>query len=202
MSKKLLLIAATQQEILPYLQQTHHHDVLITGVGIASATFRLTRKLAHHHYDLVVQAGIAGAFESSFATAGAVLQINKDAFGDLGSYEQGKLYDLNQLELSNEPLWLPSAEYETGLPLAKGITVQTLTNNADLLQALQQKWCADTESMEGAAAAYVCHEKKVPFLQIRAVSNTVGDRNKANWQIDLAVNNLNEVLKALIPRLY
>jgi futalosine hydrolase len=202
MSKKLLLIAATQQEILPYLQQSHHHDVLITGVGIAATTFRLTRKLAHHHYDLVVQAGIAGAFETSFASIGAVLQIHKDAFGDLGSYEHGKLYDLHELELSNEPLWLPSTEYETGLPMAKGVTVQTLTNNPDLLMAIQQKWHADTESMEGAAAAYVCHEKKVPFLQIRAVSNTVGDRNRANWQIDLAINNLNDVLKSLMPRLY
>lgn len=202
MSKKLLLIAATQHEILPYLQQTHHHDVLITGVGIASTTFRLTRKLAHHHYDLVLQAGVAGAFAASFAKMGAVLQINKDAFGDLGSYEQGKLYDLNELELNNEPLWFPTAEYETGLPVAKGITVQTLTNNADLLQAIQQKWNADTESMEGAAAAYVCYEKKVPFLQIRAVSNIVGERNKANWQLNSAISNLNEVLKALVPRFY
>jgi futalosine hydrolase len=198
MSKKILLLAATQQEILPYLQSNPHHDVLITGVGIPSATFRLTRQLAHHHYDLVVQAGIAGSFAHSFAKSGNVVQVTKDAFGDLGSFENGQFTDLTQLELSLDPIWLNGGTTQTGLPEAKGITVQTITNDASILSALAAKWQADVETMEGAAAAYVCREKQAPFVQIRAISNTVGDRNRQNWNMEEAIHNLNTALNTFI----
>lgn len=201
MSKRILLIAATQQEILPYLQTQHHHDVLITGVGIPSTMFRLTRQLAHHHYDVVVQAGIAGAFDHSFAKKGHVVQVTKDAFGDLGTFENGAFSDLQQLELNFDPIWLNGSYLKTGLPEVKGITVQTVTNDATIVSALSGKWQADVESMEGAAAAYICHQKQIQFVQLRAISNTVGERNKANWNVDDAVANLNTALGTFLQKI-
>jgi futalosine hydrolase len=47
------------------------------------------------------------------------------------------------------------------------------------------------ESMEGAAFFYACRQAGVPCMQIRAVSNYVEKRNRDNWQIGLAVKNLN-----------
>jgi futalosine hydrolase len=201
MSHRILLIAATQHEILPYLQTQHHHDVLITGVGIPSTIFRLTRQLAHHHYDVVVQAGIAGAFDNSFAKKGHVVQVTQDAFGDLGTFENGSFSDLQQLELNYDPLWLNGSYIKSGLPEVKGITVQTVTNDATIVSALTGKWQADIETMEGAAAAYVCHQKQIQFVQLRAISNTVGERNKANWKTDDAVANLNNALGTFLRKL-
>jgi len=202
MSQRILLIAATQQEILPYLQTQHHHDVLITGVGIPSAVFRLTKKLAHHHYDIVVQAGIAGAFENSFAKPGHVVQIVKDAFGDLGAFENGAFSDLQQMDLNYDPTWLNGSNIKTGLPEVAGITVQTVTNDKMVLAALSSKWQPDVESMEGAAAAYVCQQKHVPFVQIRAISNTVGERDKSKWKTDEAIANLNNALTTFLQKLH
>lgn len=200
MSQRVLLIAATQQEILPYLQTSHHHDVLITGAGIPSTIFRLTRQLAHHHYDLVVQAGIAGAFAHSFAKTGHVVQVGKDAFGDLGAFENGTFSDLQQMELNFDPLWINNGTVPTDFPVVKGITVQTVTGDPVMLQALVHKWQADVETMEGAAGAYVCQQKQVPFVQIRAISNTVGDRNKANWKTGEAITNLNNALAGFLRK--
>ena len=45
--------------------------------------------------------------------------------------------------------------------------------------------------MEGAAVFYACKMNNVPCLQVRAISNYVEPRNKENWQINLAINNLN-----------
>lgn len=201
MSQRILLVAATQHEILPYLQTQHHHDVLITGVGIPSAVFRLTKKLAHHHYDVVIQAGIAGAFETSFAKPGHVVQVVKDAFGDLGSFEKGSFSDLQQLNLNYDPVWLNSGNIKTGLPEVTGITVQTVTNDKLVISALSSKWQADTESMEGAAAAYVCQQKQVPFVQIRSISNVVGERDKSLWKTDEAIANLNNALATFLNKL-
>jgi futalosine hydrolase len=201
MSQRILLIAATQQEILPYLQMSHHHDVLITGVGIPSTMFRLTRQLAHHHYDMVIQAGIAGAFESSFVKPGHVVQVTKDAFGDLGAFENGQLIDLQQMELNFDPIWLQYGSFRTDLPEVKGITVQTVTNDRIILSALTSKWQPDVETMEGAAAAYVCQHKQIPFVQIRAISNTVGTRDKSHWHTGEAISNLNNALASIIKKM-
>ena len=45
--------------------------------------------------------------------------------------------------------------------------------------------------MEGAAVFKVCKEMKVPCIQIRSISNKVERRNKENWDLDLAISNLN-----------
>ncbi|NBO57344.1 MAG: hypothetical protein EBU73_00185 [Chitinophagia bacterium] len=43
------------------------------------------------------------------------------------------------------------------------------------------------ESMEGAAFHYCCIMKNIPFIQIRGVSNYVGERNKSKWQIEASL---------------
>jgi futalosine hydrolase len=52
--------------------------------------------------------------------------------------------------------------------------------------------------MEGAAFHYVCLQEEIPFIQLRSVSNYVGERNKSKWQIKKAVENLNKELLNLI----
>ncbi len=52
--------------------------------------------------------------------------------------------------------------------------------------------------MEGAAFHYVCLQEKIPFLQLRAISNYVGERNKANWNLNEAIRNLNKKLIEIV----
>jgi futalosine hydrolase len=44
--------------------------------------------------------------------------------------------------------------------------------------------------MEGAAFMSACLIHKVPFAQVRAVSNMVERRNKASWRMAEAIRNL------------
>jgi futalosine hydrolase len=50
-----------------------------------------------------------------------------------------------------------------------------------------QRWGALAESMEGAAAAHMCALYKVPFLEVRGISNLVDDRDRGAWQVDRAI---------------
>ena len=59
-------------------------------------------------------------------------------------------------------------------------------------------FAADIESMEGAALHYVCLLQKVPFLQLRSISNKVGVRDKTKWKIKTAIDNLTMELNALL----
>ena len=52
--------------------------------------------------------------------------------------------------------------------------------------------------MEGAAFHYVCLQQKINFLQIRGISNMVGERDKTKWKIKKAIENLNNELLKII----
>lgn len=55
--------------------------------------------------------------------------------------------------------------------------------------------------MEGAAFFYVCIQEKVPFIEIRSVSNEVGERDRTKWNIPLALDSLKEAMKNLFSAL-
>ena len=199
---KILLLAATQMEIQPYLQTVPKMDVLISGVGIAATAYHLTKQLSHHHYDLVVQAGIAGTFSSEL-TLGEVVTVKCDTFGDLGVMEN-EFKSVQDMGFNNEVEWLDNKHpllQKLPYKQVKAITVNTIHTNENLIAALQKKWSPDIESMEGAALHYVCQQQQAPYVQLRSISNKVGVRDKAQWRMKEAITNLNEALNNLFKQL-
>ncbi len=84
------------------------------------------------------------------------------------------------------------------LPLATAITVNKITDDAGQVNELFDKFNPGIESMEGAALHYVCLLQKVGFLQLRSISNMVGERDKSKWAMKEAITNLNVELKSLL----
>jgi futalosine hydrolase len=66
---------------------------------------------------------------------------------------------------------------------------------------MKHKYNADVESMEGAALHYVCIQKNIPFLQIRGISNQVGERDKSKWQFKEAIQSSNQLLNDIYSSL-
>ena len=60
---------------------------------------------------------------------------------------------------------------------------------------IKTKFSPDVESMEGAVLHYVCLKENVSFLQLRSISNFVGERNKEKWKFKESVISLNEALQ-------
>ena len=81
------------------------------------------------------------------------------------------------------------------------VTVSSCTGTDTVARDLETRTGGAVESMEGAAFFYACHQLKVPCVQIRAVSNYVEKRNRDNWEIGLAVKNLNTFALELIREL-
>jgi futalosine hydrolase len=80
------------------------------------------------------------------------------------------------------------------LPTKKGVTINTITTEKKIIERYRTKYKAQIESMEGAALHYIGRDLSIPFIQIRAVSNYVGERNKAKWKMQEAIYNLNETV--------
>ena len=84
---------------------------------------------------------------------------------------------------------------------AVGITVNTITTNSSIKDLYIKKYNAQVESMEGAALHYVCNNLNIPYIQIRGISNMVGERNKQKWQIKKAIENSNQLAYELLCQL-
>lgn len=80
-------------------------------------------------------------------------------------------------------------------PFVTSSSVTGLRSDADRVQA---RWGAVAESMEGAAGAHICALYGVPFLEVRAVSNMVVDRERSSWVVDEAVAVAGAAAVALI----
>jgi futalosine hydrolase len=78
------------------------------------------------------------------------------------------------------------------------VTSSTVTGTDEQARALSERWGALAESMEGAAAAHVCALLKAPFLELRAISNVVGDRDRSKWTVDRAVETAGSAALALV----
>lgn len=205
----ILVVAATNFEITPFLATNTNADILITGVGIPATIFTLQNKLLHKKYDLVIQAGIAGTFNDSFEKSD-VLFVEEDTFADIGAEENGKFQTLFEMGFANEnefPYtngWLKNDHpliKESYLAHAKSITVNKITGDKNQVEKLREKFGAGIESMEGAAFHYVCLLQKVNFLQLRSISNIVGERDKSKWKMKEAIEVLNNELQKLVQKL-
>ncbi len=81
------------------------------------------------------------------------------------------------------------------------ITASTVTGKDEEAQVLVERWGALAESMEGAAAAHVCALFGVPFLELRGISNLVGDRDRSSWLVDRAAQTAGRAALALVAAL-
>ena len=197
-----MVTAATDIEIKPFLSFTKKGDIIITGIGIPSTVYHLTRVLAEHQFDFVIQAGIAGTFHENYIP-GQVFAVEKDTFADIGAKETGKLksiFDMRLVSSNTFPFqngWLENRDFPKAaahLPKCNAVTVNTLSDDRTYVNHLKNKFSADIESMEGAAFHYVCLQQKVPFMQLRSISNQVGERDKTHWHMEKAIANLNAEL--------
>ncbi|MEO9022902.1 MAG: futalosine hydrolase [Ginsengibacter sp.] len=202
----LLIVSATRFEVEPFLKEKSNADVLITGIGVPATIFQLTKRLSEKKYELVIQAGIAGTFNHRFNLSETVL-VKEDTFADIGIEENGTfktLYESGFQDKNDFPYtggWLVNHHSfleENKLPVAKGITVNTITDNPLQNQSNKDKFAADIESMEGAAFHYVCLQQKINFLQLRSISNKVGERDKTKWELRNAIESLNKELLKIV----
>ncbi len=218
---KIALVAATWQEIAPiqdylaerlYLKNHHQFSLWVTGVGMVNTTYNLTKKIALEKPDLAIQAGIAGSFQPLIHTPGNVVAVKEEIIGDLGVLENNEIWtDIFDLKLS-DPNLFPFKDrklvnphnqlfHKLNLPMVTAVSVNEITTNIKRIHQLIDQYSPAIESMEGAAFHYVCLHEGIPFIQLRSISNRIGERDKSQWQLHKAIENLQHTLITLINKL-
>ena len=187
----VLIVVATEFEIIS--PQIKKKSILITGVGMVNTSINLTKELMKRKYDLVINMGVAGSFLDELKN-GYVVEVVEDSFSEIG-FEDGK-YFLSFADFNLKTKY--QVESKTSLRKVRGITVNTVHGNDQSINEILGRLNPDIESMEGAAVFKVCEEFNISCLQIRSVSNKVEKRNRKNWNLDLAIKNLNIEVEKII----
>ncbi len=189
---KLLISALSMQQYSSrgYRSKEKSTDLLICGPGLPAAMYNTMRLLTSETYDKILLAGIAGSYDEKL-TAGTIVCVESEQFADIGVQDEMKFTSLcNHAEWAeiyhNGKIKNPNRE------LMQSTTLPMVTSNTVNMNHLQLEGfpTAAIENMEGAGLFMIFNEMKIPFLEIRAISNLVSERNKSKWNIHTAVENL------------
>lgn len=193
----------TEDPIL-YQKEDSGWKLLIAGIGTVPVIYNLTKHFAANRYDKVIHCGIAGSYFLPLQP-GEVVQVIRDTFVDVG-IDHGGIFRW----IFHENLWKPDEKpFRNGwmevqedpslkLEAVNGITVDLVTAGLERKARLAEKFNPQTESMEGAAVFYVCKMEDIPVIQIRAISNYVGVRDRQSWKTEEAIDALTKVISRLL----
>ena len=203
----LLFPTGMEQEII--LQEmgpggaSIHHRVI--GVGPIAAAVSTASLLAEGGVELVVLAGIAGAYRGNPGGLGPgdVCIAESEAVGDLArcgaegifpilidGVEVAMTFDLSgDVALVERRLGrsIPAA----GCPMA---TVSCASGDAVRAEEVARRTSAWVENMEGAAVAAAAGRFGVPLLEVRGVSNWAGDCDHSRWCCETALRGVAQLL--------
>ena len=170
-----------------------------TGIGMLASGVKLTHLATAHQPDLIIQMGIAGTYIKT-EPLGKVMVVTSESMADLGVRENGIFKDLFESQLLKEneapfkkrKLINPAIRSLNVLKteMVAAVTINEITTSPKRIKEIIASHNPVLESMEGAALHYVGGLTKTPFIQIRAISNYVGERNKAKWKLKESIEQL------------
>ncbi len=197
----ILLVCAVAKE-LDWLNSRAGVELLVAGVGPVDAAARVAKALAHTRYDVVVNAGIAGALPGAAEVGDGVvvgeefMELNLET-GDRIVLPDGNIV-ADRVPADSQ---LVEAVTALGFPLVRGVTVSRVTSTDATAQRLRARG-AEVESMEGFAVLRAAQLSGIPSIEVRGISNVVGDRDKSAWDFEAGLRGLRRVLNATLDLLH
>ena len=188
----------------------------LTGIGAVQACHCVTREVvaaaaAGEPYNLVVNLGIAGSYDLKAFPIGSAAVISREHFADLGFGSEEGFSDLFQYGILDKDEFpytkgalarqlLPYPHIEKVLEkygAGAGATVQCVTGTQARCNEIVDMYNPQIESMEGAGVYYAALMEKVPFFELRTVSNAVGERDTSKWESKAALDTLEECCREI-----
>jgi len=193
-------VSSEREAVLRGLHSDSRFDVMLAGVGSVAAAVNTARALAISEYSLVISAGIGGGFPGR-AEVGSLVLANEIVAADLGAETSEGFCSVEELGFGFSHIQIDTSLVEqvnralvaAELPVITGpvLTVSTVTGTAEsALELAARILGATAEAMEGYGVAFAAHDRGLPVLEIRAISNMVGPRDRSTWRIKEALDVL------------
>ena len=195
---KAAILFPTRQEAQYYtgLRETSP-EVHICGIGAVSCAAITARIITSQHPEIIILAGIAGAYRGSGLQIGNTVIVEKENIADMGAMRKEGFIPL---PIDGKDTANNCYICDTSIPDIFLKIISNTVNVAGTPYLDPEVASAQIENMEGAAFFAVCRALGTPFIEIRTISNFVGD-GKDKWDIPLAANNLAVSLRELCETL-
>lgn len=174
---RVLLVAATKPELGGL-------EGLVCGVGPVEAAAATARELATRDWDAVLHVGVAG---------GRSLEPRTLVIGTEAVYCDLVAAIRLVTHVEADPRLLAAAR--EAFPAAPALPIGTSAAVGSTGAEVR------VEAMEGFGVLRVAAVWGVPAIEIRAISNEIGEPDRARWRIDDAISALSSVTPALLARL-
>jgi futalosine hydrolase len=179
----ILLVTATERELGGL-------DGLVCGIGPVEAAAATARALAADPPDAVLHAGLAGGVELE---TGTLVVGTESVYVDLAAAIPVVAH------AEPDPRLLAHAREafpeSPALPIATSAAVSETRASNSLLQSLR------VEAMEGFGVLRACELAGVPALEVRVISNALGEPDRARWELERGLEALAGVLPPLLAAL-
>jgi futalosine hydrolase len=185
-------------------------DLAIVAAGVGpAASAAASMAIALAGVDVLISAGVAGAFAGRAAIGDVVVATTVIA-ADLGAESADGFLDLAALGFGTSTYAVDAAASDdtaarlaaAGLGTHRGpvVTVSAATGTDERALALAERYDAAAEAMEGAGVGHVAALMRIPFVELRAISNIVGRRDLSGWDLPLALGTLESAVRVLFAR--
>jgi futalosine hydrolase len=198
----VILLASAVAAELKFWRSRDDVTTLFTGVGPVEASCAVTAALCRARYRLVINAGLAGAFDGTARIGDGVI-VSEDAM-EL-ALEDGAALNLPRGEAIVDTARSDSALVarlgSKGFSALRGVTVSRVTSTDETARRLAAELAAQVESMEGFAALRAAELAGVPAIQVRGISNRCGARESSGWDFAAGIAGLERITFALFELL-
>ncbi len=177
----VLLVAATEAELAG-------HDGLVCGIGPVEAAASTARSLALAPPDAVLHVGLAGGVGLA---AGTLVVGTESLYLDIAAV----IPVLSRTEPAHALLNAVGA----ALPDARLLPITTSAAVSEASDTVSR--AARVEAMEGFGVLRACELAGVPAVEVRAISNELGEPDRSRWELERGLEALRTALPLLLAAL-
>lgn len=206
---RFLILTSVEKEAQA-IGEIENARIVVSGVGRTNAAYAVTQAIIQDDpYTAIINAGIAGSLPDSELQLGKVIAASSCIYAEEGMISPDGFQNMSELgfplgdfqgnAVPVDPalLEIASQHFRVG-PIA---TVATCSGTDEAAHEVARRTGAIAEAMEGAAVVHVANRLNVPAIEIRAISNTTGNREQQTWDITLAFDALKNSVSRFIQSL-
>lgn len=178
-------------------------DLVVTGVGKTNAAGAVASTADGSVHAGVVSLGVAGALPPAHPAIGTLVLAIESVYADEGMLTPDGFSDCPSMGLALGPFdgvalthdraWVDALRAHADRT-GRIATVSTCSGTDASAAAVVRRTGAIAESMEGAAVAHVAARLALRSAEIRAISNTTGDRPSQTWDLSAALAALTRLV--------
>lgn len=195
---RLLIVTAVEREAAACAALSNS-VVVAGGIGRTNAAIATTRSILEQGpFDAVLSMGVAGSLPGSGLAIGDVVVGSSAIYMEEGIETPMGFGDMSSLGFSlgdfeGNTIQSDPALYERLASLGRCgpiATVATCSGTDLAAERVHSRTGAIAEAMEGAAVLHAGRSLALPGIEVRTISNSTGDRDNQQWNLDLALESL------------